>query len=82
MNAIKPTDLTILRYPAAVLRERAKAVAKIDDQVRAVADRMIELMLDVEGLGLAAPQVGLALRLAVINVTPEIPQRFFLIQLP
>jgi peptide deformylase len=71
MTAIKPADLTILRYPAPELRERAKPIAKIDDHVRAVAARMIELMQDVEGLGLAAPQVGLPWRMFVTNVPEE-----------
>lgn len=71
MAEINPAELTILRYPAPVLRERARPIAKIDDHVRAVADRMIELMLGVEGLGLAAPQVGLSWRMFVTNVPDE-----------
>lgn len=69
--AIKPGNLMILQYPAPVLRERAKAVPRIDDEVRAVAARMIELMKEVKGLGLAAPQVGLPWRMFVTDVPDE-----------
>lgn len=78
MPAVNSADLTILRYPAPVLRERARPIAKIDDQVRAVAERMIEMMLDVEGLGLAAPQVGLPWRMFVTNVPEEKQTRVYI----
>ena len=68
---INPAQLMILRYPAPELRNRARAVPKIDDEVRAVAARMIELMQDVQGLGLAAPQVGLPWRMFVTEVPDE-----------
>ncbi len=68
--AINPAELSILHYPAPVLRTRAKSIAKIDDDVRAVAERMIELMQEAKGLGLAAPQVGVPWRMFVTNV-PE-----------
>lgn len=46
----------------------AKAVEPIDDWIREVATRMLELMEEAEGIGLAAPQVGLPLRLFVVDV--------------
>ena len=61
---IVPADLRILHYPAPALRCRAEPV-EIDDTVRAVVARMLELMNEAEGLGLAAPQVGLSWRLFV-----------------
>lgn len=67
---IDPAQLSILRYPAPVLRARAKTVAKIDDEVRGVVERMIELMKQAEGIGLAATQVGLPWRIFVTNI-PE-----------
>lgn len=60
--------LQIVHYPARVLLMRAKPVEVIDDQVRAVAKRMVELMFAAEGVGLAAPQVGLAWRMFVAHV--------------
>jgi peptide deformylase len=68
---INAGQLTIVQYPDPVLRERAKAIAKIDDQVRAVVSRMIELMQSVKGVGLAAPQVGLGWRMFVTDVPDD-----------
>jgi peptide deformylase len=63
-------NLFIVDYPAEVLRRKADPVPKVTDEVRAVAQRMIQLMDDAEGVGLAAPQVGLSWRLFVAHV-PE-----------
>lgn len=63
-----PKNLMIVHYPEAVLRKRAKPVGGVDAEVRAVARRMIELMIEAEGVGLAAPQVGLTWRMFVAHV--------------
>lgn len=63
-------NLHIVSYPAPVLRRRAEAVPAVTEEVRAVARRMIELMFEADGVGLAAPQVGLAWRMFVCHV-PE-----------
>ncbi len=63
-------NLRIVSYPASVLRKRAEAVPAVTDEVREVARRMIELMFEAEGVGLAAPQVGLGWRMFVCHV-PE-----------
>jgi peptide deformylase len=65
---VDPAELTILRYPAPALRQRAEPVDPIDDHVRGVARRMIQLMHEAPGIGLAAPQVGLPWRLFVVHV--------------
>jgi peptide deformylase len=57
--------LRIVQYPDPVLRKKATRITQIDDDVRAVARRMIELMHEREGVGLAAPQVGLSWRMFV-----------------
>jgi peptide deformylase len=67
--AVDPATLRVRNYPDPVLRTRALPVA-LTDEVRAVARRMIELMREHEGIGLAAPQVGLPWRLFVTHV-PE-----------
>jgi peptide deformylase len=67
---VRPENLHILHYPHDALREKGALVDPIDAHARAIADRMIELMYDAEGIGLAAPQVGLALRLFVVDVPP------------
>ncbi len=61
------TSLRIVDYPDPVLRRRAEEVDPSDARVRSVALRMIELMHEAEGVGLAAPQVGLSWRLFVTN---------------
>ena len=57
--------LALLLHPAEVLHEEASEVDPADPTVQAVAKRMITLMLEHEGAGLAAPQVGLSWRLFV-----------------
>ena len=78
LMAIKPAELMILRYPEPALRARANALPKIDDQVRQGAERMIELMHEAEGVGLAAPQVGLGWRMFVTNVPDEGGDRVYI----
>ncbi len=67
---IDPASLQILHYPHTALRTKAEVVPDVDEQVRAVAQRMVELMREAEGVGLAAPQVGLSWRLFVAEVPP------------
>jgi len=64
----------MVHHPAAVLRKRAKDVAAIDETVRAVAAKMLDIMRDEEGIGLAAPQVGLSWRMFVVDI-PESDER-------
>lgn len=68
---VNAQELKIVRYPAAVLREVAQPVPQVDDEVRAVAARMLELMREAPGVGLAAPQVGLPWRMFVANPTGD-----------
>jgi peptide deformylase len=64
------STLRILTYPDPCLRARAAPIREIDDHVRSVAERMIALMYEAEGIGLAAPQVGVSWRLFVADVPP------------
>lgn len=50
-----------------VLRTPAKPVESIDDKIRKLVGDMIETMYDAPGVGLAAPQIGVGLRLAVFD---------------
>jgi peptide deformylase len=68
--SVDPAGLMIVTYPAGVLRQRAPEVRAVSEEVRAVAARMIELMFEAEGIGLAAPQVGLSWRMFVAHVPP------------
>jgi len=71
---VDPAVLQIVRYPDPVLREVCQPVKRVTDEVRRVARRMIELMDEAEGIGLAAPQVALPWRLFVTRVPVELPE--------
>jgi peptide deformylase len=57
----------IRQYGDTVLRMRANEVEQFDDELARVAERMVGLMHDAEGVGLAATQVGILRRLFVFN---------------
>ena len=61
----------IVTVPAPVLRERAKRVPLIDSSVHRLIDDMIDTMRASHGAGLAAPQIGVSLRVAVIEIPDE-----------
>jgi len=63
--SVEPLSLTLHAYPSPILKEVAVEVDPKDEDVQAVAKRMIELMFEHRGVGLAAPQVGLPWRLFV-----------------
>jgi peptide deformylase len=71
MTQVDPARLRIELYPTEVLRTKASPVSEIDESMRAIAARMIELMRGAQGIGLAAPQVGLPVRLFVAHVPPD-----------
>ncbi|MFC1606391.1 peptide deformylase [Candidatus Latescibacterota bacterium] len=56
-------------YGDPVLRKKAEPVAEVDDDIRDLAEHMIDAMFDNVGLGLAAPQVGVSKRLIVIDTS-------------
>ena len=60
--------LDIRRAGDPVLKEKAKPVSKITKAVRTLLDNMSQTMQDADGVGLAAPQVGISLRVIVIDV--------------
>ena len=59
--------LPIVKVPEAVLRQKTKKVKKIDLSIQKLIDDMIETMYDAPGVGLAATQVGVSLRICVIH---------------
>lgn len=61
----------IRTVPDPVLREPAKKVPLIDSSVLKLIDDMIDTMRAANGVGLAAPQVGVSLRVAVIEIPGE-----------
>jgi len=54
-----------------VLRQRAKRVPQVDGSIRRLVEDMIDTMRDANGVGLAAPQVGVPLRVVVIGIPGE-----------
>jgi peptide deformylase len=63
--------LHIVSYPDPILRQRCKPVEQFGDALRPLVERMCKLMHEHRGVGLAAPQVGLPLRIFVWNPTGE-----------
>src|SRR5580704_2451976 len=59
--------MKIVEYPHPSLRHLAKPLRAIDNDVRAHAAKMLELMYEAKGLGLAAPQVALPYQMLVMN---------------
>ena len=59
----------ILKFGEAPLHEPAVAVAELTDGVRTLIDDMIETMYAAPGIGLAAPQIGVPLRIFVVDVS-------------
>lgn len=55
----------------AVLRQRAKRVPQVDGSIQRLVEDMIDTMRDAGGVGLAAPQVGIPLRVVVIGIPEE-----------
>jgi peptide deformylase len=63
--------LPMVTYPNPVLRRKARRVASIDGSIGRLIDDMVETMREIGGVGLAAPQVGVSLRVAVIELPGE-----------
>jgi peptide deformylase len=55
----------------AVLRNKARKVSRIDDSIRALVKDMIETMREAPGVGLAAPQIGVPLQVAVVEAEKD-----------
>lgn len=70
-------EIRVLGDP--VLRQVAAPVAEVDDEVRDLIDQMILTMYAAEGVGLAAPQIGLSRRIIVIDVREDDEPAFGLV---
>ena len=67
----KLDKLRIVTYPDPILKKTCIEITDFGPRLKALADRMLELMLGAKGVGLAAPQVGILARMFVCNVTGE-----------
>ena len=64
----------ICHFPEnSVLRQKAKRVTNIDGSIRRLIDDMVETMHQANGVGLAAPQVGISLRVIVLQMLDKEP---------
>ncbi len=64
---------TMRHLPDPVLRQKAKRVPTIDSSIQRLIDDMVETMQQANGVGLAAPQVGVSLRVVVFQMPGEEP---------
>ena len=70
---LKQPPLNIHFLGDRVLRQPAKRVAKVDDQLRNTIKEMLQTMYSAEGIGLAAPQVGIHKQIIVIDIALDQP---------
>jgi peptide deformylase len=61
----------IVEHPSPILLKKCKEVVKFDKKLAELLDDMYETMKEVDGVGLAAPQVGEAIRVAIVEVDEE-----------
>jgi peptide deformylase len=57
----------ITRYPEPVLAKKAEPIEEITDDIRRLAEKMIDIMIETKGVGLAGPQAGVSLRIFVAS---------------
>ncbi len=70
MAILKIRTLSDPTLPDPILRQKTKKVGDVDSAIQKLVDDMIDTMRAASGVGLAAPQIGLSLRIAVIEI-PE-----------
>ncbi|HIJ71197.1 MAG TPA: peptide deformylase [Planctomycetes bacterium] len=63
-----PDKCCITRFPAPVLARPAKPIDQITVDIRRLAGRMIDIMLETKGVGLAGPQAGVDLQIFVVSI--------------
>lgn len=65
------TELEIVQYPHPTLRYKSKPITRVDKELKEIVSEMFELMYEAKGIGLAANQVDLPIRLFVINIKSD-----------
>lgn len=63
--------LEIKKYGESVLRKKTLLIKEVDSKIEKLAFDMVETMYKANGVGLAAPQVGVSLRMCVIDISPQ-----------
>lgn len=59
----------IVKYPDPILQKPTQLVTEFDDELRSLVDDMFESMYAAQGIGLAAPQIGISKRITVIDLS-------------
>lgn len=65
--------LQIVKYPSPVLKKKAEPIPNVTPEIAKLMDDMADIMYAAEGVGLAAPQVGISKRIIVIDIRGEKP---------
>ena len=68
--------LDIVKLGEEVLRKKAEPVAEVNDEIRQLAEDMFETMIEADGVGLAAPQVGKSIRMFVVIADDDVRRVF------
>ncbi|MEI5906122.1 peptide deformylase [Bacillus spongiae] len=63
--------LPIVKYPAEVLEKQTKTVTNFDKKLKKLLDNMYDTMIEADGVGLAAPQIGKELSVAIVDIGDE-----------
>ncbi|MFS8874001.1 peptide deformylase [Thermostichus sp. OS-CIW-31] len=71
---LKHPPLRIYRMGDKVLRQPAKRVSQVNEEIRQLARDMLQTMYSFDGIGLAAPQVGIPKRMIVVDLYPDKPE--------
>ena len=66
-------ELKIQKYGTDVLRKVAEPVEEITDEIRQLAQDMLKIMYESDGVGLATPQIGISIRIIVVDPDPYDP---------
>lgn len=61
----------IVYYPAEILERKCQEVVKFDKKLARILDDMYDTMIEFDGVGLAAPQIGLDARIAVVDIDDD-----------
>ena len=61
----------IVMYPAEILEQKCSEVTKFDRKLGKLLDDMYETMIEFDGVGLAAPQIGVSERIAIVDIDDE-----------
>lgn len=65
---------TIVQFPDPLLHKVAPPVEKVDDEIRGILNDMVDTMYAEDGVGIAAPQIGVLLRLIAIDISGSVEE--------